>query len=183
MATFIPPPIQFKRSITPGNKPVFGDLLQGEIAINLKDKLIYTSDSDGIVTVGGGGKLSQLQDVDVITNPPLHGQMLTWDSDSEIWLATYPQVGTEMRRDSFVATANQTDFLLSAQPSGEVQFIRNSITLNKTASYVDSDFITVKYVQANNGNQAIRLGDTVEITYIVSAAITQPSSVLDGGSA
>lgn len=53
MPAFTPPPIQFKRSITVGNKPTDSDLLVGEIAINLRDRVIYTkNDSEIIVQLG-----------------------------------------------------------------------------------------------------------------------------------
>ena len=42
MAVFTPPTIQFKRSITAGNKPTTADLLVGEIAVNLRDRIIYS---------------------------------------------------------------------------------------------------------------------------------------------
>ena len=47
--------IQFKRKVTTG-APSVGDLLQGEIAINFADQLIYTKDdTNTIITLGGGG--------------------------------------------------------------------------------------------------------------------------------
>lgn len=295
MATFIPPPIQFKRSITPGSQPSVASLQPGEIAINLKDRIIFTRDSDSVVQLGfnddydsdfaklfhdyqsadsdlfvmavlgldsevverkradseilwllerirlqvdsdnivnvndydsdlavlhhsyqaadsdlrvivdatldseipkiyhdflssdsdlrAGLFLKELNDVDVKTFPPRHGQVLTYDSDSERWIPSFVQTLTEMRRDSFVAAAGQTDFLLNDKPNGEVLFIRNAITLVDSASFVDSDGITVKYVAANNGNQDMRTGDIVEATYVVSTTTSIPSFILDGGTA
>lgn len=51
MASF--PPIQFKRSIVAGAKPTDSDILIGELAINLRDKIIFTKDdSDRIIELG-----------------------------------------------------------------------------------------------------------------------------------
>lgn len=48
--------IQFKRIIDKGRKPTPAQLLEGEIAINLVDKTIFTKDDNGnIVAVGTGG--------------------------------------------------------------------------------------------------------------------------------
>ena len=43
------PPIQFKRSETPGAVPNPADMLPGEIAINIADQKIFTKDSDGVI--------------------------------------------------------------------------------------------------------------------------------------
>jgi hypothetical protein len=285
MATFIPPPIQFKRSSTSGNRPSDSDILVGELAINLRDRLIYTkNDSDVIIELGGGSDidsdiqwlrdrildlefehdsdnivnaidhdsdilmtyhdfrsadsdirrllqdtidsdiakiyhdyrsadsdfkteydsdiptiyhdfqaadsdlaaslyLEKLLDVDVVTRPPLHGQVLTWDSDSERWIPSYIQTTTEMRRETFVVAAFGTDeFTLSGTPDGDVQFARNAMILGATAAYLDSEII-VHYVAANNNNQPLRVDDRIEITYVVSNTTTIPSFIVDGGGA
>lgn len=51
MANF--PPIQFKRTNVAGRAPTDSDILIGELAINLKDRVIFTkNDSDKIVRLG-----------------------------------------------------------------------------------------------------------------------------------
>ena len=51
MASF--PPIQFKRSIVAGAQPTDSDILIGELALNLRDRIIFTKDdSDRIIQLG-----------------------------------------------------------------------------------------------------------------------------------
>lgn len=45
--------IQFQRSRTKGAKPTRDQLKEGEIAINLKDKKIFTNDGQEIISIGG----------------------------------------------------------------------------------------------------------------------------------
>lgn len=48
--------IIIKNSVTSGSKPTTADIVQGEFAVNLADKRIYTrNDSDDIIQVGGIG--------------------------------------------------------------------------------------------------------------------------------
>lgn len=48
--------IVIKNSVTSGSKPTTADIVQGEFAVNLADKRIYTrDDSDNIIQVGGIG--------------------------------------------------------------------------------------------------------------------------------
>lgn len=127
--------------------------------------------------------LGDLADVDTATSPPLHGEVLTWDSDSGKWIPSFVETISEMRRETFVATVDQTKFVLLSSPSGEVQIARNAMILVDTSCYVDSDDLTVIYVPANNNNQNMRAGDQVDITYNVSTTTTIPSFNLDGGGA
>lgn len=48
------PPIQFKRSHTPGAIPTASQLAVGELAINMSDNKLYTKDSDGVIRNVGG---------------------------------------------------------------------------------------------------------------------------------
>lgn len=41
------PPIQFKREVTPGLLPVVGDLIEGELAVNIADAKLYVGDAGG----------------------------------------------------------------------------------------------------------------------------------------
>lgn len=48
--------IIIKNSVTSGSKPTTADIVQGEFAVNLTDKRIYTrDDADNIIQVGGIG--------------------------------------------------------------------------------------------------------------------------------
>jgi hypothetical protein len=128
-------------------------------------------------------KVGNLVDVDFVTLPPRHGQVLTYDSDSDKWIPTFIQTTAEQKRETFiVATAGTTEFVLLTAPSGEVQIARNAMILVDTAAYVDSEVI-VHYVPANNNNQTMRVGDQVDITYVVSTTTTIPSFIVDGGTA
>jgi hypothetical protein len=56
MANF--PPIQFKRSSTLGARPTDSDIRVGELAINLRDRLLFTKDdSDRIIEIGGSSDI------------------------------------------------------------------------------------------------------------------------------
>lgn len=56
MANF--PPIQFKRSSTVGARPTDSDIRVGELAINLRDRLLFTKDdSDRIIEIGGSSDI------------------------------------------------------------------------------------------------------------------------------
>jgi hypothetical protein len=52
-------PIQMYHSTTTGAVPVTGNLLVGELAVNVTDRLIYTKDGAGnVVAVGGSGAVA-----------------------------------------------------------------------------------------------------------------------------
>lgn len=68
-----------KRSTVAGKVPVTGDLVTGEIAINLTDKKIYTKDGSGtIVAIGGAGGASITISDTAPTNP--ENGALWWNS-------------------------------------------------------------------------------------------------------
>ena len=47
------PPIQFRRSTTAGEEPTVDLIREGEFAVNLEDKIIYTKDHNGqIIALG-----------------------------------------------------------------------------------------------------------------------------------
>jgi hypothetical protein len=195
MASINPPRIQFKRSITPGAVPSPGDLLVGEIAINLYDQIIYTkNDSDEIISIGGGNTegldsdlsnlgLNDLLDVDLTTIVPKHGHVLTYDSDAETWVSTFSETITELRRETAFATDGQNAFVLLHEPTGAVQVARNAMVLNSNATYLDSDGVTVIYVPANNNNREMEDGDQMDFTYNVSITSIIPAFEIDGGGA
>lgn len=52
--------IQFKRINEAGRAPTTAQLAEGEIAINMKDKKVFTKDDTGkIISVGGGGSVPE----------------------------------------------------------------------------------------------------------------------------
>lgn len=86
------PPIQFKRSHTPGNAPTPFQLSVGELAINMPDGKIYTKDSDGLIrSLGGEGGIYAFEDFSLTTtvNPTLtitNTDLLALPSASDLYV-------------------------------------------------------------------------------------------------
>ena len=70
--------------------------------------------------------------------------------------------GTE-QQDDFVATVGQTAFTLTQTPNGQVNIIRNGITLRKAA--ISVTWTTATYVPAQNGNNSLVAWDAISFTY------------------
>ena len=66
-------PISLYYSTTPGAQPLAGDLVDGELALNIADTVIYVKDSGGNVVsissgaTGGGGDKVFVQNQTVVT--------------------------------------------------------------------------------------------------------------------
>jgi len=66
-------PISLYYSSTPGAKPLAGNLVNGELAVNIADKLLYIKDNTGAVVgisggaTGGGGDQVFVQNQRVVT--------------------------------------------------------------------------------------------------------------------
>lgn len=71
-----------------------------------------------------------------------------------------------LETETFIATAGQTAFLLSAIPQTDVMFARNGALLADAAATITAGSMTVTYVPAQNNGSAMVAGDRVDISYV-----------------
>lgn len=86
----MPTNIRIKRTVTPGAVPSVGDLLQGELAVNLYDRKIFTKDHTNAVielTSAGGAGLA-LWTANTATLPPT-SSYLWYNTDTGRVLISY----------------------------------------------------------------------------------------------
>lgn len=116
-----------KASATAGEAPQAADLEVAEIAVNTADGKFFTKHTDGTIKEisgsgsgggGGAGNLSELNDVDITTNPPTDGKGLIYDSTSGKWetadvvLSVNGETG-----DASLGIQDMDDYLSSVSPA------------------------------------------------------------------
>jgi hypothetical protein len=83
--------IQLKRSSVPGRVPTTENLTTGEIAVNLSDKIMYSSDGAGVFEIGANNTNIQVSGNAVIhaiianNSVGLPGQILATDGEKIYW--------------------------------------------------------------------------------------------------
>lgn len=176
--------IQFKRTSTAGRLPTASMLAEGELAMNMVDKKLYTKDHLGnIISVGGGGE-TFIRQVYELTS--VKGQT-TFNATYDVGLVDVLYNGVELAQSDYTATTGSTVVLKSAVASsedvikirayrgGEVEnlngetilystasdkTVKEAIDLKSDKSYVDTELAKKATVAAVNG--AVRkTGDTM----------------------
>jgi len=86
-----------------------------------------------------------------------------WLFDGADWIKIPTGCTTRNVEESFTATAGQTSFTLTSEPTNEVLLSRNGATLRKAARSVSGT--TVTYLPAGNNSEALVAGDAIDIFY------------------
>ena len=126
------------------------------------------SDDDIIVdymyssSVEYGTRVADLWDVSSTVLNNEHHDILTWDSDQQLWIPR-KTVHLTRRSEQHFAVQGQTKFVLDYTPTSDVLVARNGIIIPSDAFTLDSD--TVTYIPANNANDVIDSDDDVIFDY------------------
>jgi len=145
--------IIIKKNSTSGAVPLSGDLDQGEVAVNLADRKIYTKDnSNAIVTLGGAY-------VDTVAPAT--------PAEGDLWYDTAGNVLNTYNGSAWVSAggstiASLTDVTVTAVASGEVLKWNGSAWINNTL--VEAGIASIASVPTNTNELTNGAGFITDIT-------------------
>jgi hypothetical protein len=167
-----------KKSSVASKAPVAGDLVIGELAINVTDKILYSKDSGGtIFQLGGGGgatALNALSDVELTSLST--GQLLRYNASTnkwENWTSTYAQLGANNDITSLVGVTggiSSPDF---------VQFDTAAATTSAVGKLYWDDGDGSLAVGLKGGNVSLQIGqENVAMIYNGTGSTISQGSVV-----
>tara|TARA_B100001113_G_C20999994_1_gene574484 strand:+ start:122 stop:820 length:699 start_codon:yes stop_codon:yes gene_type:complete len=160
--------IKIKRSATSGNPPTNAQLLDGELAINTADGVLYSANSTAVFEVGAN--LSSLT-VNAMAFPSEDGgsgQILkTYGNGTLFWTNEAGAAGfSAFTLYEFVASTNQTNFagnddngesLGYKTGGGNIQVYLNGILLESGEDYTATNGANVILTQAASNNDLLQI--------------------------
>ena len=159
--------IKIKRSATSGNPPTNAQLLDGELAINTADGILYSANSTAVFEVGAN--LSSLT-VNAMAFPSEDGgsgQILkTYGNGTLFWTNEAGAAGfSAYTLYEFVTSNNQTNFAgnddngssLGYRTGDSIQVFLNGILLEETEDYTATNGANVILTQGASNNDLLQI--------------------------
>ena len=159
--------IKIKRSATSGNPPTNAQLLDGELAINTADGILYSANSTAVFQVGANLSSLSVNAQSFPSEDGGAGQILkTYGNGQLFWTNEAGAAGfSAFTLYEFVASNNQTNFAgnddnsnsLGYRTGDSIQVYLNGILLEETEDYTASNGANVVLTQAASNNDLLQV--------------------------
>jgi len=159
--------IKIKRSATSGNPPTNAQLLDGELAINTADGVLYSANSTAVFEIGANVSSLTVNAQSFPSEDGGAGQILkTYGNGQLFWTNEAGAAGfSAFTLYEFVAANNQTNFAgnddnsnsLGYRDGDSIQVFLNGILLEETEDYTATNGANVVLTQAASNNDLLQI--------------------------